>query len=146
MVQAAIQARQAAERRRAWQQRGAVAAGVGSVLLIVLVFVRRSRRMSPAAEAYARVLRFAGWAGIGPGSAATPVEAADQLSEHLPEQRRPLHIVAEAYTAERYAPSSEIPSGEVEQAWHDMRWPFIGALLSRPWRARSLRELRGQRR
>lgn len=144
-VQAAIQARLAEERRRAWRQRGAIGAGLGSVLLIALVIIRRSRRMSPAAEAYASVLRYSNWAGIGPGTAATPVEAAQQISEYLPEQRRPLHIVAEAYTAERYAPAGEMPSGEVEQAWHDVRWPLIGAMLSRPWRARSLKELRGQR-
>lgn len=145
MVQAALRARLAEERRRAWQQRGAIGAGLGSVLLITLFVVRRSRRMSPAAEAYASILRYSNWAGIGPGTAATPVEAAHQISEYLPEQRRPLNIVAEAYTAERYAPTGEASSGEVEQAWHDVRWPLIGAMLSRPWRARSLRELRGQR-
>lgn len=144
-VQAAIQARLAEERRRAWRRRGAIGAGLGSLLLIALVIVRHSRRMSPAAEAYASVLRYSNWAGIGPSTTATPVEAAQQISEYLPDQRRPLNIVAEAYTAERYAPSNEMLSGEVEQAWHEVRWPLIGAMLSRPWRARSLRELRGPR-
>jgi hypothetical protein len=141
-VQEAIRARLAEERRRAWRQRGAVGAGLGSMLLIALVLVRRSRRMSPAAEAYARILRFSYWAGFGPGSATTPVEAAAQVSEHLPEQRGPLHVVAEAYTAERYASSVEVPPAEIEEAWRAIRWPLIGALFSRPWRARSARDLR----
>ncbi|HZG68864.1 MAG TPA: transglutaminase domain-containing protein, partial [Herpetosiphonaceae bacterium] len=121
-VQAALQQRAVLENRRAWRQRGAVGAGLGSVLLIALLFVRRSRRMSPVAETYARVLRFSEWAGFGPGSATTPMEAAGQLAEHLPGQRQPLHTVAEAYTAERYAPSTEVAASEVEQACRAIRW------------------------
>jgi hypothetical protein len=144
-VQAALQERAVLENRRAWRQRGAVGAGLGSVLLIALVRVRRSRRMSPVAETYARVLRFSEWAGFGPGSATTPMEAAGQLAEHLPAQRQPLHTVAEAYTAERYALSTKVATSEVEQAWRAIRWPMIGALLRRPWRSRSVRELRFHR-
>lgn len=144
-VQAAIQARLAEERRRAWRQRGAAAAALGSVLLVVLVLVRRSRRMSPAFEVYARILRYANWAGLGTSSATTPVEAAAQLSAQMPEQRKPFYAVAEAYTAERYAPDADVTSYEVEEAWRAVRWPLVGALLSRPWRARSMRELRPQR-
>ncbi|MDQ5854485.1 MAG: transglutaminase domain-containing protein, partial [Chloroflexota bacterium] len=129
VLEALLRQRQA-EQRRVWLQRGAAAATLGSVVLIVLAF-RRRHDQGPAARVYERVLRLGRWSGLRPDTSTTPVEVAAQLAERLPGQQEPLHTIASAYTRERYAPEKMVEAAEVEPAWRALRWPLAGALFGR---------------
>ena len=134
-IQAALEQRQALERRRTWTQRGAVAAAVGGVVLIVLAFRRRGLELRPAARVYERVLRVARWAGIKPAESATPTEVAAQLGQHIPEQRPSLELLSDAFSRERYGDPHTMVATEVEPVWRAVRWPLIGAFFSRFFRS-----------
>jgi len=136
MVIEATRQRAAQLRRQTLIQRGAFAAAVGGLLMIGFAVRRRSNQLPPAARVFERILRMAHWSGIGPASSATPEEAAAQLAAHLPAQRQPLQSVAAAYTEERYASAPAARASTLEESWRALRWPLVGAIFARPWRAK----------
>ncbi|CAA9284083.1 MAG: Transglutaminase-like enzymes, putative cysteine proteases, partial [uncultured Chloroflexia bacterium] len=134
-IQAALEQRQALERQRTWTQRGAAAAALGGVALIVLAFRRRGLELQPAARVYERVLRVARWAGIKPQESATPTEVAAQLGEHIPDQRPSLDLLSDAYSRERYGDPHTAEAIEVQPVWRALRWPIVGTFFSRLFRS-----------
>jgi hypothetical protein len=137
MVEAATRARYAQQQQRQRYQLGALGAGLAGLALIGFALRRRRHHLPPASRIYDRILRLAHWSGIAPASSATPEESAAHLASHLPTQRQPLHAVAAAYTEERYAPSSGSAAAGIEDAWRSLRWPLLGAVFTRPWRAKN---------
>jgi transglutaminase-like putative cysteine protease len=130
-IEAALQERRALQQRRTWMQRGAAAAALGGITLIVLAFRRRTHQLQPAARVYERVLRAARWAGIRPHASATPTEVAMQLGEHLPDHRAPLTLLSKAYSRERYGDGRPAIPAEVDPIWRAVRWPIVGTFFSR---------------
>lgn len=132
-AQNAIDQRQvelAAAQRVLWQRRGVVGTGAALALLAGLWTLRRREVLRPAAQSYARLLRWARWAGIAPRLSATPHEVAATVARYLPEQRPALDTLAAAFTREQYAPNSA-PAAEVLGAWRTLRWPLVGAVFNR---------------
>ena len=124
-------AEQETQARRAAWIRGAVAgSGVLAALLAGFAIWWRPRGVGPAAAAYMRAVRLAQWASLGPRESTTPREFALQLAEHLPAQRGSLAEIAAAYTRERYSAGRPVAASPVEEAWRQVRWPLVAAMLS----------------
>ncbi len=137
----------AEQEARAWRssmiRRGTIGGSVLAVAMLLVFFLRRPSGIGAASMAYARTLRIARWAGLGPKESITPREFALQLAEHMPAHRAPLTDIAAAYTRERYGAnaSSTAQAGNVERSWEQVRWPLLGTLLTR-WAGLGRREQR----
>jgi hypothetical protein len=127
-----LEARQALERTR----RLVIGSGFAAALLAGLaLFLIRLRRevagLSPAAAAYVRLGRLAGWAGLPQGEHVTPYEYAGELGRSLPEQRGAVDRIVGAYVAERYKQGEQQPAGDLEQDWRTLRPSLLKRLLAR---------------
>jgi transglutaminase-like putative cysteine protease len=100
-----------------------VAGALGSLLY----FQWQLRGLSPTSATYARLIRFANWAGIPFEEQYTPREYASVVGQHLPGMQQPVQQIAAAFEAERYRPA--------HRADDDIRplWPAVRAALIR-WR------------
>ncbi|HEX6292668.1 MAG TPA: transglutaminase domain-containing protein [Herpetosiphonaceae bacterium] len=132
-VKRLIAEQEARERRVALIRGGAIGGSVIALALFAVFFLRRPSGAGAASLAYARTLRVARWAGLGPKESITPHEFAVQFAEHMPAQRAPLVDIASADTRERYSAPTErrAHAGTVEKAWEQLRWPLLGTLLTR---------------
>lgn len=139
-LQREIEARRLAEQRQQLLLTGGVLALLAvSAGLFMLWWRRDLRGLSPAAAAYLRVHRLAGWAGLPQPESVTPYEFGAELSHALPEQRRAIERITRAYVAERYGVSRRSSPEDLEDSWRGVR----GALL-RHW-VRRLVPQRGDR-
>lgn len=130
-LEAILQAQE--EMRQAELRRQLILAGVVLAALVAgagifLYSLRRSLRgLSPAAAAYVRMARLAGWAGVPHEQHATPYEYATDISRAVPEQRDPVERIAGSYVRERYGGAV---SGDAESLERDVR-AVRGSLLTR---------------
>jgi hypothetical protein len=127
-----LEQRQALERARQL----VIGGGIVAALLagVALFFIRLRREvagLSPAAAAYVRLGRLAGWAGIPQGEHVTPFEYAGELERKLPEQRGPVDRIVRAYVAERYRPGQQPAANDVEQDWRTLRPSLLRHMVTR---------------
>jgi hypothetical protein len=128
---AALEARQRAEqRRRLLIISSILVALVGGAALFWFMLRRELRGLSPAAAAYLRMGRLAGWAGLPQEQHATPLEYAAELRRNLPEQRSAIDRIVGAYIAERYR-GARASTANFEQDLHALRKPLLLRMVSR---------------
>lgn len=125
-----------AARQRAEQQRrlliigGILAALVGGVALFWFMLRRELRGLSPAAAAYLRMGRLAGWAGLPQEQHTTPLEYAAELRRNLPEQRSAIDRIVGAYVVERYR-GARAGAADFEQDLQTLRKPLLLRMVGR---------------
>lgn len=110
---------------------GILAAILGGAGLFVLKLQRDLRGLSPAAAAYAKLTRMAGWAGLPHDEHRTPSEYGRELSAQLPEQQPAIGRIISAYISERYSPSHRTAAADLERDWLALRKPLLARMLSR---------------
>lgn len=80
--------------------------GLLIVMLLGLLFAwlwsREGKRLYEGSKYYEKLVRWAGWAGVGPAPHQTPYEYAEQLDEKLPGARGLFRPLASAYVRERF--------------------------------------------
>lgn len=131
-LQREIEARRAQERLR-------LAAIVGGTLAFVLALIGALflwlhwdvRGLSPAAAAYARLTRLAGWAGIGASPDATPYEYAALLTEYIPRQKYVIGRIVGDFVAERYHPVHAALTPLPGEDWRALRRELLTLLIGR---------------
>lgn len=106
----------------------AILAGVG---LFFLQLQRELRGLTPAAAAYARLARMAGWAGLPHNEHRTPAEYGRELIGQLPEQQPAISRIVNAYVSERYSPTHRTDAADLERDWLAIRKPLLARLLGR---------------
>ena len=151
----ALEARLQAERTRRLIIGGGLVALLLAGLALFFFSLRRDvAGLSPAAAAYARLGRLAGWAGLPQRSHVTPYEYAGELGRGLPQQRDAVGRIVDAYVADRYGSSDDTGADELERQWRSLRRPLLVRLITSlgasarprsPSRQRS-RRLNGRRR
>ena len=120
---------------------GLVAALSALYFLASVAWAYPYRRLAPATARWAKVQRLSGWAGIAPGPARTPLEAAATLDRAM-EVGEPADRLARSFTRERYgatAPASDDDDGELERldrAYQQIRNRLVRLALLRPFRLR----------
>ena len=84
--------------------------GLLAVMLIALLLAwlwnRDSKRLYEGSKYYEKLVRWAGWAGVGPAPHQTPYEYAEQLDQKLPGARGLFRPLASAYVRERFGKQS----------------------------------------
>ncbi len=125
-------AAQRAEARR--QQILIIGSTVGSFVLLLSaawLWLRLDvQGLSPAAIAYARMARMAGWAGMPLQAHMTPREYADHLSKELPEHQRTVRQIADSFLSERYRPEHKA-EGVAPDQWAELRQSLLGRMFRR---------------
>lgn len=86
------------------------------------------RGLSPAAIAYARMARLAGWAGMPLQASMTPREYADQLSKELPQHQGTVNKIANSFLSERYRPEHKAETVDASQ-WAELRQSLLGRMF-----------------
>ncbi len=104
---------------------------------------RLFRGLSGTAAAYHKAITLARMAGTGWSQGTTALERAYIISRVLPEATHPLVSLAEAYSAELYAPRKPKISAQLLHAyWRKVRIKLIALIITRPFRAISTTVLR----
>ena len=132
VLQREIEARRAQERLR-------LAAIVGGTLTLILALVGvlllwlrwDVRGLSPAAAAYARLTRLAGWAGITAPPEATPYEYAALIRERIPHQAYVIDRIVGDFVAERYHPAHTASAPLPAEDWRALRRALLALLIGR---------------
>ena len=121
---------QRAEARR--QQILSIGTILGSLVLLLSagwLWLRLDvRGLSPAAIAYARMARLAGWADIPLQASMTPREYADQLSKELPQHQGTVNQIANSFLSERYRPEHKAETIDTNQ-WAELRQSLLGRMF-----------------
>ena len=119
---------------------------LGSLLAIAAVsglgyyqLNRDLRGLSPAASAYARMARLAGWAGVRHEEHLTPSEYGATLANALPEQRAHVDAIIGGYVRERYHGPNADPAVNYDADWQALRRPLLSRLLGQPFARRKRR-------
>ncbi len=129
---AALAARQRAEaQRRLIIISSIIVALLGGVALFWFMMRRELRGLSPAAAAYLRMGRLAGWAGLPQERYATPLEYAAELRRNLPEQRSAIDHIVGAYVSERYRPYEQTRAEDFEHDLQTLRKPLLLHMFGR---------------
>jgi transglutaminase-like putative cysteine protease len=71
-------------------------------LLFAWLWSREGKRLYEGSKYYEKLVRWAGWAGVGPAPHQTPYEYAEQLDQKLPGARGLFRPIASAYVRERF--------------------------------------------
>lgn len=131
-LQREIEARRAAERLRRMLIGGGI---IGSLVALIGAFAFwlrwDVRGLSPAAVAYARLTRLAGWAGIAAPQDVTPYEYAALLKPHVPYQRHVIDRIVGDFVAERYRPGKGDYAGLSTEDWYALRRDLLLLLAGR---------------
>jgi transglutaminase-like putative cysteine protease len=84
--------------------------------------------LSPAEGAFARLIRVAGWFGLGPGKADTPHEYGQRVAAVIPEGTAEISTIVDGYVSERFGRrSSSDESDRLAQSWLLLRRAWISA-------------------
>jgi transglutaminase-like putative cysteine protease len=127
----ALEARKAAERTRQFVILGGVIAALLAGIVLFIISLRRDLNgLSPASAAYARLGRFAAWAGLPQEPHYTPYEYAGELARGLPTQRAAVEGIVGAYVAERYGSADGASTAELKQHWRSLRLPLLTRLMT----------------
>jgi transglutaminase-like putative cysteine protease len=139
-LQRLIEQREAEARQRVVVATASVVGLLAAAALAFVLFLHfQLRGLSPAAYAYARLARLAGWAGIPQEDHATPREYAEEIAQRLPDQRNPIVQIAAAYESERYRPDHRARNSSGED------WPALRRALVRHVFGRAFAERRQKR-
>ncbi|MCS6937637.1 MAG: transglutaminase domain-containing protein [Roseiflexus sp.] len=131
-LQREIEARRAQERLRLTVIAGGTLALMLALVGVLFVWLRWDvRGLSPAAAAYARLTRLAGWAGIAAPPDATPYEYAALLRERIPHQKHVIDRIVGDFVAERYHPAHAAPATLPVEEWHALRRELLKLLIGR---------------
>ncbi|NWG22426.1 MAG: transglutaminase domain-containing protein [Chloroflexi bacterium] len=131
-LQREIEARRAQERLQQIAIAGGALALLAALAGAIALWLRWDvRGLPPAAMAYARLTRLAGWAGISAPLDITPYEYAARLKMHLPYQRHVVDRVVSDFVVERYHPGKATSSPLPVEDWHALRRDLLMLLVVR---------------
>lgn len=108
------------------------------VLVVVYLWLRGLRGLSPTAAMYTRVSRGASWSGIQRDPAMTANEYAQSIGDTVPGSRQPVRYLTDLYVSETYSPHKATQSDLLRgrQAWMRLRSLLLknAVMRLRPWR------------
>ncbi|MFQ3631141.1 transglutaminase domain-containing protein [Roseiflexus sp.] len=131
-LQREIEAQRAQERIRQATVVGGAVAFLGALVGALFLWLHWDvRRLSPAAAAYARLTRLAGWAGVSAPLDATPYEYAALLQERLPRQKHVINHIVSSFVTERYHPAHAAPASLPVEDWHALRRELLMLIIKR---------------
>lgn len=103
-----------------------------AALILWSLWERGLRGLPPAAVAYGKMIRLAGWLGFGIRPSETPEEYSQALGATLPRVRSSVQQIAREYARYRFGPPTDAGSDHVLRLWRFVR----NALLRRIGRLR----------
>jgi transglutaminase-like putative cysteine protease len=110
---------------------------MGLVLLLVFLWLRGLRGLSPAAQFYTKLTRGASWGGVRQSPTMTPQEYAQELGRAIPGSRGPAYFLANLYVRETYGnrPPAQSDMLRARQAWLRLRGLLFRHFFARlrPW-------------
>jgi transglutaminase-like putative cysteine protease len=108
------------------------------VLVVLYLWLRGIRGLSPAAQMYTRLSRGASWSGIRQPPSMTPAEYADKLGRSVPGSRTPARFLADIYVRETYGnrPPVQADMLRARHSWIQLRGLLFKHFFQRlrPWK------------
>lgn len=124
--------------RAEWALRAGFLALMVATLVLIYLWLRGMRGLTPAGQFYAKVVRGASWGGVRHAPAMTPHEYARALAKEVPGSRAPASFLADLYVRETYGqrPIAQSEMLRARQAWLRLRALLMKHFFSRlrPWR------------
>ncbi|CAN5129223.1 hypothetical protein BH23CHL1_BH23CHL1_09050 [soil metagenome] len=118
---------------------------IGALMLLTIVvlflWLRGMRGLSPANQFYAKLSRGAGWGGVSRDPSMTPYEYANSVGEAVPGSRAPAVFLSDLFVQETYG-RRKLAQSELlraRQAWLRLRGVLFKHFFARlrPWGRRS---------
>lgn len=107
------------------------------VVLILYLWLRGLRGLTPANQFYLKLSRGAGWGGVRREPWMTPHEYARRVGEHVPDSRVPATYLTDLYVQETYGNRAPAQAEilRARQAWFRLRGVLLKHFFSRlkPW-------------